>query len=580
MFKNIDRFGVELPLRIKNYEKFTTNTGGVIFLLYLIGIFSYFTYNITDYFTNPRLEERLFEKDFYQDEVNLKEQNFYFAIYDFEKSIRYNHKILKSYYSYDYKLTNIPEKICQEDEFNFEGNLDYKNPDLICFDNKTNETISGDSYPRKQIKYQIFPGTNKTKTKEKIRIVYSINTFDSRDGAVLGFNNIYFEDEFHQSYNIYLEKSVYLYDFGIFYENPKEVVITNFNRYAILTTPRNSSDDNSPLITISLKQTNTVNVIKITRKRLYVVILEMISMATTLLSNIRAIVIILNRKKAKQNIFETIFHINSFEKDNINIPNEIEIQKIPNENNIKDLSEMRNLQVINEDKNDDLFPKNEIISLDIEPIEKRMERIQEILNRNKIERIQREFHGRSNEIDDRNNLNPHNNNDLIELSINENIKKDENDTKEKINMILKNYPTIKNKHGYKKDPRTVRNIFSYLYLILTCKRKRLKQVNSLTDIIDREFAESMNVYNFIKREKNLIVIENILFNQEEKILLDFISMPLINLEKEKELEKKPLLKLDNYEDILIYYNNLQRKQNKTEIEKKLIDSFKNKMKNN
>ncbi len=142
-----------------------------------------------------------------------------------------------------------------------------------------------------------------------------------------------------------------------------------------------------------------------------------------------------------------------------------------------------------------------------------------------------------------------------------------------MDIIINNYPTIKNDKNYQKDPRFVRNIFFYLYLIITCNKKRLKKVNNLFDIIDKEFSESMNIYSFIKNREKLLVLENILFNSEDKILINFISQPLLNLEKEKE-EKNSNENLDYIEIICIKFNNLKMKQNKTDIEKKLLNHLK------
>jgi hypothetical protein len=593
MLKKLDRFGVDFPFRVGNYQKFETKTGGAFFLIYLIGIFFYFTYGIYDYFYDSPYQRIIYDEDFHENEVNLKNQYFNFAIYDKDNTLLNNETIIKSYHQSNQSEINIPQKNCSKDEFSFDEFYNNKNPNLICFDNKENETITADTSLKHRVKYHIFPGINRIDNINKeISLVYTINCKnDNEIKKILGLKSFKIDYEIYYIYQFYLDKNIYINDDGIFFAKNETKIITNLDNFFITTVSRNKNDNISSLASIYIKQTNKVKYIYTKRKRLYSVILEMISMATTLLTNLTAIVIILNTKRAKQNIFENIFHLNSFQEDKINIPIEIEIQKIPNELNNKDLSERRNLQSFREDKinelndnsknDDDLFPKNELISLQIEPIQKRMERIQEIMKRNKIERIQREFHGRRNEIDDRNNQNPHDNNDLIELSINENIKKNENETREKMNMILNNYPTIKKNVDNKKDPRFVRNIFLYLYLLITCQRQRLKKVSKLNDIIDREFAESMNVFNFINRGKKLLIVENILFNQDERMLLDFISKPLINLEIDK--EEKPIIdKLESkfIQDICNKYNNLQRKQNKTEIEKKLIDSFKNKINNN
>merc|ERR1712032_168921 len=105
--------------------------------------------------------------------------------------------------------------------------------------------------------------------------------------------------------------------------------------------------------------------------------------------------------------------------------------------------------------------------------------------------------------------------DSLKRKINENQEKI---IREKISKIEKDYPTISGKDDTKNDPRFVRNIFTHIWLLLKCEKKRLNEVSRLNDLIEKEFGKSMNIFNFIKRSKKLQVVEDILFDTNEKHL--------------------------------------------------------------
>ena len=126
----------------------------------------------------------------------------------------------------------------------------------------------------------------------------------------LGFYpNIYFV------VSSFIKKNIYILDDGLIFGKNTTKNIVNNQSYRIINYPRNESNIDDPLFTLKLRQSNEIQVKYTRRKRLYTVILEMISMATTLLANFKAIGSILNLKKAKQKVFKEVFHINSDEKE-------------------------------------------------------------------------------------------------------------------------------------------------------------------------------------------------------------------------------------------------------------------------
>ena len=131
-----------------------------------------------------------------------------------------------------------------------------------------------------------------------------------------------------------------------------------------------------------------------------------------------------------------------------------------------------------------------------------------------------------------------NNGDRINKEI---IDEDNKLIKEKMIFIHEKYPTIGGRID-RGDKRFVRNIFSYIYLYLTCNRKRINEVKRLKAIIDKEFSISLNIYSQIKKTKKLEIIENLVFNKNEKILLDYISLPILNVDK---IDKNEIRNPDN-----------------------------------
>ena len=91
-----------------------------------------------------------------------------------------------------------------------------------------------------------------------------------------------------------------------------------------------------------------------------------------------------------------------------------------------------------------------------------------------------------------------------------------------MNAINKNYPTVGEKGNYKKDPRFVRNIFSYLCLKMKCENKRLKEVNRLDEIINNR--RKINTY------KNYFILSGII---SQILTLFFLLLLFRSLIKQK-----------------------------------------------
>ena len=102
---------------------------------------------------------------------------------------------------------------------------------------------------------------------------------------------------------------------------------------------------------------------------------------------------------------------------------------------------------------------------------------------------------------------------------------------------------------------------------------------TLTGRLKRLFSGSTIVRNIGGRK--LKVIEKIFFNPNQKFLFDFIALPLLNVDKEiKEKENNNNNNFDDVEMILKEYNDIEKKFRKTDLEKKLLEFFRDKLNKN
>lgn len=554
MLRNLDQFGVEFPLRVGNYENFKTQSGGGFFIIYLIGIIVYFIYGLYYYFQIGQYKTTYYEESFKNNEINLKNQEFTLGFYDKEGLIEGKVIDIKSYYEeFNKNKYEIKRKDCETRNFTYEEEeLNYNKTNFYCFDHKTNETIKADTSNKKYISYKIYANENtELKNSYQMRIIYPINILNGwKLEKLLGVNHLLINPNQNKVVIVYLEKNIFITDDDIFFERNTTKIDVKTLKYAIVTHPRDIKDSEKPLVDMRTRQTYSVKVKYTKRKKLQNLILEMISMATTLLANFRGIVSIFNLKKAKLNIFADIFYINNNcndDKISSNISN-IEIRELNIDN--KDFTN-RSMISKNPYHNN---PINENILFDDKTLRKKEPRkIRE--RRERREKI-KNFLKKRNEEQNENSLNRENNPSQFDKNI-----------KEKMFILQKKYQ----KADYKNDPRFIKNIFSYTKLLFICDSKKLNEIKKIELIIDKEFANFLNIFNFIENQKRQQAIERILFNKHDMILLNHLSSPFLNIDKES--NNKEINNIEDFELIYDKYKQLERKVRKTEIEKNLIEFF-------
>ena len=145
-----------------------------------------------------------------------------------------------------------------------------------------------------------------------------------------------------------------------------------------------------------------------------------------------------------------------------------------------------------------------------------------------------------------------------------------NPVRKRMEEIIKKYPTIGDRTNNKKDFKQNRNIFEYIKTKSICDRKRLRQINILNSIVDNEFSKTMNLCNFILRCKKLDILEDIIFKPNEKILVEYNALPLVDVNKQI-IEKDICHKFENVDYVFKEYKNIKKKLRKSELEKKIIE---------
>jgi len=133
----------------------------------------------------------------------------------------------------------------------------------------------------------------------------------------------------------------------------------------------------------------------------------------------------------------------------------------------------------------------------------------------------------------------------------------------------------------KDDVRFKKNIRNVLKMLICCQFEKFKKVKNLYNIAEEKFDELMNINNFIKENHKNIMLRKIILNKKEEILFDFLSEPYLSFEnkKEEDSEFKDLTKIKtiDFENLYLNYEDIELKENRTELENKILEAFVHKM---
>lgn len=490
----------------------------------------------------------------------------------------------------NYNQFMIPFKNCSEKNFKLENNSQtFKYGELdseaieefLCMDIQQNQTINGRD---KLLTVTYMIDFRKTKLdinplKNIVRLLFPNNIFNGIENYQV-LTSIPFTPKGNEwrFFDFIVKEEKHIIDNGIFLAHNTTKKIINYQMVDTISLDVSGTYlEDIFVLTVNIMPQINSKVQYIHRKRLYILLLEMLSMATTLLANFGAIAKILNFEYSKVNFFESIYHINSFENEKDISKAKYEVKNedhkdnvvIPELNDFKEINYNRNNIIYENNKkkeNENFDEKNQINQNNLKNTNILL-KWQKSINLNMSMDKEQSNENRENNGVINSNENFVNDQRLVKLE-SKNEEKKNKEIKNKLEQINQKYPSISNRKVYKKDERFTRNIFDIVFFCFKCQFKKIKNIARLNDIIDREFATSMNIYNFIKMTKRSKIVEDLLFDDaNEEKLLDFIALPILNVDKK--LNQK-----DISVDLNIVYDKfieIEEKSKKTDIQRKLIE---------
>jgi len=285
--KCIDFFGINFDFRMKNYEKYKTKTGGILFIIYFLSSTIYSLFIIMNYFTNPSYTRDYYEKYTNNTETDNNDYTFNFALKvpDFKNISIRDFLIYKAKYrirntsrisSRDLALEksfDIPTKVCDRKLFEkYAGEkLDIPKSEVICFDMNQTYNLIGDQFSNHTyIDINVY--VNKTRYCEYQKSMINILKKDTFYINLLFPHNI-MQDDFKTNIqsldgiflyinernkvltDLYLRKDIFRLDNNVLYSDPTDKILMNY--YYHLS---NSLEDDTYYNTLNNTMGNTFDI--------------------------------------------------------------------------------------------------------------------------------------------------------------------------------------------------------------------------------------------------------------------------------------------------------------------------------
>jgi hypothetical protein len=596
LFKLLDSNGVMFNFRMLGYKKFRSKTGAIITILciYICLMISYF--EILDFVNGMNFTQKIYDKKKKNDSINLKNQNFTFAIslpnIPTGENSSENFWIVEAFYKYSDKIrengkrnysinATLTEKKCNLSDFDTEKEKkDFaKNLNLRCFDagnGNANETqkIMGEYFSKKFSYVEVTLSTKKKYLKDelfdnnklKFDIFYPTNLikkpsqYSSIGKSITSMYSILPQDQILRL-NIFLQKKVYIEDLGLIFPNIKKYTYTNLQKvdkeiYNLEYKEKND-DDIIILSEIFFREGGDQKRYEKSRMKLNKLLKSIISNFINILIITRFFMEMTNLIKAKKEIIQSCIIIDEEENDKVNLrnlrifcienknSNNNKIKKVKNDNdnyNDNNNDSDNNLNdKVNNDNNDDKINSNRIIlsnSLNLEQmmIEK------ETMNKSFVEKnLNKSFEYELEEY--------------AEDTENENEKKKEN-SKKKTSLI---------------KTKTKTNLKTLIWSYITCNYNQSKKISNIYNFTIDRFNNYLYINAFIRRMEEIETIKKFLFeNGDDKRIFNQLSVPIIkSRNKNISEEKENLLKIKKDKDeafLLGYYKTNLYNENKTKEE--------------
>lgn len=701
----LDFFGVFFQFRMENYQSFTSKTGGISFIIYIIICLSIAFYYITEFFDSDDSTNYIYsssENFALNETINLIDENFTFAIK--YPIIQYQNKTLENFFNVSvvYRSSDsfnengegrnytvrqaVPNRNCSEKELYTEKPSHFKLENNIeCFNFLKNQTVSGYFYSKYFKFFQILVRINSQYNNETllsevfrqnkiwVNILYPKNNVENFKKVKKIISDLYylFNKDSIISSSIFIKKETFLEDDGIFYANPKKLVIAEYEKHDTFNLFQDISNLNKgskspPQIDIGkfyIRQFFT----SVAREKIRIKLFSLFTKINTLFINVfiifRIFMTAVNLKKAKKNILENVFYINTQNEANAkdanikfkfksNASNSVGFNGNKSANNsLKRSDDKRSFFIDNEKIKQKLFANQESIFLefnkkqmnneDLDYSEQRLDSEVEVQLDDLKEKYEEPFdsNGIKNATKDSyfesiNIINDNKNNDFIinkkEESFQDIINKSsENDLKNKMlsndnnnfnnvidinktnnssNLISESNFTENNDNKgnvkankLQKNPTMLStmqekfstgnklngkiNLRSIIKMFICCKFKQINKIKKIYSFAEEKFDDFVNIKNYIKKIQEMESLKRILFNEDAQTLFNFVSRPRFSIifdENDNIINNRknniPKLSCLNYQENLYKkFTEINNKSSKTDLEKKLMQVFTEKL---
>ena len=438
-----------------------------------------------------------------------------------------------SYYNINFSF-NCNNEDCFEEITNL---LHYDECQVILFYIDTFVNINDYKNPIKQFLSEQFL-ILKPDEHSKMNLYFKVKSFDS-------YENYIFDSHKTQYFLGYSSHEIYSIKKG-------------YNRYS----NKDNIKDYNKLATIYLRSASIYTVIE----RKYMKLTEFAAEITSLISTVLLILYIImyhiNIFLGYQSVIQKIFQFKG----------KIKLSKNINEMKIK-FNEYKET-ILKENNKTNIIPYNTNINRNINNNNNHINNNFIIINDNNIN-----FSKVENSEIQLNDKNSHqtsklmDNKHIINFKTNENLKtqSNKNNNKDSINDIVK----INNNIVFSSIKHNCYEMIIY-FICPYCAFKKLKEKNILFKKGKKQLFFQLDIITYLRKVQQIELLNYILLDPGKKIILDFLSKPLISYNKENNFYNKIALGYSNniteneIENFIKYYKDLFCKENKDNIEKRLF----------
>jgi hypothetical protein len=208
---------------------------------------------------------------------------------------------------------------------------------------------------------------------------------------------------------------------------------------------------------------------------------------------------------------------------------------------------------------------------------KKEENLQHAINNSPENDLKNKMLNIANKLTDKQNQGFSNDNNLNILNNKTIANQKPNKNKKRLTMLS----TIKEKFFNENKLNRKINLRSILKMFICCRFNQINKINKIYSFAEDKFDDFVNIKNFIKKMQEMESIKNILFNEDGQTLFNFVSRPRFSIQLDENeniiTNKNPnspkLSCFNNQENLYSKFLSINNKIGKTDLEKKLMEVF-------